>query len=91
VGLLFNCNPSKLEAHLNNIKKFRPYFKYNTGHLHYNINWLMLFREIFAVHSENHTKPINELCGQKEELAKLLLNEEGHTNYHCASEAVTHG
>jgi hypothetical protein len=51
----------------------------------------MLFREIFAVHSEKQTKPINELCGQKEELARLLLNEEGHTNYHCAPEAVTHG
>jgi hypothetical protein len=24
-----------------------------------NINWLTLFKEIFAVYSENHTKPIN--------------------------------
>jgi hypothetical protein len=29
-----------------------------------NINWLTLFKEIIAVYSENHTKPINTLCGQ---------------------------
>jgi hypothetical protein len=29
------------------------------------INWLMLLREIIAVYSENHTKPINILCGKK--------------------------
>jgi hypothetical protein len=27
------------------------------------INWLMLFKEIIAVYSENHTKRINTLCG----------------------------
>jgi hypothetical protein len=26
------------------------------------INWLMLFKEIIAVYSENHTKPINTKC-----------------------------
>jgi hypothetical protein len=31
------------------------------------INWLMLFREIIAVCSENHMKPISTLCGQNEE------------------------
>jgi hypothetical protein len=28
------------------------------------INWLTLFKEVIAVYSENHTKPINVLCGQ---------------------------
>jgi hypothetical protein len=26
------------------------------------INWLMLFKEIIAVYSENHAKPINTKC-----------------------------
>jgi hypothetical protein len=26
------------------------------------INWLMLFKEIIAVYSEKHTKPINTKC-----------------------------
>jgi hypothetical protein len=26
------------------------------------INWLMLFKEIIAVDSENHAKPINTKC-----------------------------
>jgi hypothetical protein len=33
------------------------------------VNWLMLFTEIIAIYSENHTKPINTFCGQN---AKLL-------------------
>jgi hypothetical protein len=28
------------------------------------INWLMLFRQIVAVNSENYTKPTNKLCRQ---------------------------
>jgi hypothetical protein len=28
------------------------------------IDWLMLFREIIAVYSENHIKTTNTLCGQ---------------------------
>ena len=37
---------------------------------------LMLYKEINAVCSENHTKPINTLCGQNEELlnVKLMVN-----------------
>jgi hypothetical protein len=26
------------------------------------INWLMLFKEIIAIYSENHVKPINTKC-----------------------------
>jgi hypothetical protein len=32
------------------------------------IDWSMQFREIIAVYSEYHTKPINTLCGKNEEL-----------------------
>jgi hypothetical protein len=32
------------------------------------INWLMLFEEIIAVYSENHTKSINTLCEQNAEV-----------------------
>jgi hypothetical protein len=35
------------------------------------INWLMLFREIIAVYSENHTKPTNTLYGQNTELVNI--------------------
>jgi hypothetical protein len=33
------------------------------------LNWLMLFREIIVVYSENHRKSINTDCGR----AKLLI------------------
>jgi hypothetical protein len=41
-----------------------PYLKENTS----KINCSMLFKEIIAVYSENHTKPINTLCRQNAEL-----------------------
>jgi hypothetical protein len=31
----------------------------------------MLFREIIAVYSENHAKPVKTLCGQKTELLNV--------------------
>jgi hypothetical protein len=34
------------------------------------INWFMLFEEIIAVYSENHTKHKNTLCGQNTKLHK---------------------
>ena len=33
----------------------------------------MLYREIIAVCSQNHTKHINTLCGQNVELLKVIL------------------
>jgi hypothetical protein len=30
--------------------------------------WLTFFKEIIPVYSENHTKPINTICGQNAEL-----------------------
>jgi hypothetical protein len=38
--------------------KRTPYFTIT------KISWLTLFKEIIAVYSENHTKPINKLCEQ---------------------------
>jgi hypothetical protein len=31
----------------------------------------MLFKEKFAVYFENHTKPVNALCGQDEKLLNV--------------------
>jgi hypothetical protein len=36
----------------------------------------MLFKEIIAVYSENHKKPINTVCGKN---AELLTDEAGGT------------
>jgi hypothetical protein len=46
------------------------------------INLLILFREIIGVLSENHTKPINTLCGQNAEL--LIIKAGGTYNYRWA-------
>jgi hypothetical protein len=46
------------------------------------INWLMLFREIIAVYSENHMESINTLCEQNVEL--LNVKAGGRYSYHCA-------
>jgi hypothetical protein len=35
------------------------------------ISWLMLFKEVIAVYSENRTKAINTLCGQSAEFMNL--------------------
>jgi hypothetical protein len=46
------------------------------------INWFMLFKEIIAVHSENHTKHINTHYGQNAEL--LNVKAGGTYYYHSA-------
>jgi hypothetical protein len=46
------------------------------------ITWLILFREIIPVYSENHMKPINTLCGQNAELLNVKVG--GTYSYHCA-------
>jgi hypothetical protein len=47
------------------------------------INWLTLFKEITAVYTENHTKPINTLlCKQNTEV--LIVNIRGTYSYHWA-------
>jgi hypothetical protein len=48
-------------------------------------NWLILFKEIIAVYSENHTKPRNTLCGQNVEL--LIVKADGEYSYHWALNA----
>jgi hypothetical protein len=40
----------------------------------------MLFEEIITVYSENHTKPINTLCGQNAML--LIVKARGTNSYH---------
>jgi hypothetical protein len=42
------------------------------------INWLMLFKEIIDVYSENHTKPINK------NTALQIVKTAGTYNYHSA-------
>jgi hypothetical protein len=44
------------------------------------INWLMLFKLIIAVYSENRTKPINIRNGQNAELLNVKLD--GACSYH---------
>jgi hypothetical protein len=44
------------------------------------ISWLILFMEIIAAYSGNHTKPINMLCGQNAEL--LIVKADGIYSYH---------
>jgi hypothetical protein len=51
-----------------NVTKFSPYRKENTALLLSKISWLMLSKEKIAVYTENHTKPINTLCGQNSEI-----------------------
>jgi hypothetical protein len=41
----------------------------------------MLFKEIIAVYSENHTKPLNTLCGQNAELL-VIIKVGGIYSYH---------
>jgi hypothetical protein len=42
----------------------------------------MLFREIIAVYSENHTDHTNTLCGQNAELS--IVETDGAYSYHWA-------
>jgi hypothetical protein len=45
-------------------------------------SWLMQFKEIITVYSENCAKPINTLCGQNAEL--LIIKAGGAHSYHWA-------
>jgi hypothetical protein len=44
-----------------------------------NINWLMLFKEIIVVYSENRTKLMNTFSGKKKKNADLLIIKAGGT------------
>jgi hypothetical protein len=59
------------EAHLNNIKNSVRTAKKTQHFTITNINWLTLFKEIIVVYSENHTKNINALGRQNEELTEF--------------------
>jgi hypothetical protein len=60
--VLLVVKSSEAEARLNIIKEFSPYLKRTPHFSITKINWLMLFKEIMAVYSEDHTKPINTKC-----------------------------
>jgi hypothetical protein len=72
-------NPLSHEAHLNTKDSVRTTKK--TQHFTVTkISWLTLFKEIIAVYSESHMKPVNTLCGQN---AELLIPKAGGTySYH---------
>jgi hypothetical protein len=60
-NVLNSLQPFEAEARLNMI--FSPYLE--TQHVPISeVNWLMLFKEMIIIYTENHTKPINTLCGQ---------------------------
>jgi hypothetical protein len=48
------------------------------------VNWLMLFKEITAVYSENHMKPTNTFRGQN---TYFICKEGGTYNHHWALKA----
>jgi hypothetical protein len=47
-----------------------------------SINWLMLFREVVAVYSENHTKP--RICSVDREHELLNVKAGGAYSMHCS-------
>jgi hypothetical protein len=49
----------------------------------------MLLKEIIAVYSENHTKPINTFCGHSAELLNVKVG--GTSSYHCALKCYDDG
>jgi hypothetical protein len=51
-------HPKILKPSLPNLQKQNHYVSIT------KTTYLMFFKEIIAVYSENHTKPINPLCGQ---------------------------
>jgi hypothetical protein len=73
-------NSLKHEARLNKTKKCSYYLKETLHVSMTTINWLILFRKIIAVYSENHTKSMNSLCGQNAEL--LIVKVGGTYSYH---------
>jgi hypothetical protein len=57
----FRINPLKKLAYLIFTNSVRTAKKTQRFYIT-KINWLMLFKKITAVYSENHTKPINTKC-----------------------------
>jgi hypothetical protein len=48
----YTLEPLKHVAHLNSVSKGAPHFTIA------NMNWLTMFKEIIAFHSESRTKPL---------------------------------
>jgi tRNA G37 N-methylase Trm5 len=76
----------KHKAHLNNFKRCSSYIEENTSHLQYKDHFLNAVREVIAVYSNNHSKPIDTLCGQNAEL--LNVKEAGTCSYHCVKSYI---
>jgi hypothetical protein len=66
-----NFNPLKHEVHSSNIYELISYLKENITPLRYI--YLMLFREIIAVYSENYMKPTN--MSQNVELLDVQVDD----------------
>ena len=63
----------KIKINLNIIQIFSSYRPVNTHRLGYKANRLMTYREIIAVFSEIHKKPIIALCGPKVRCVNVKL------------------
>jgi hypothetical protein len=55
------------------------YTSKKTQHSSTKISWLVLFKEIITVCSENHTKAVSAICGQNSEL--LIVKAGGTYSY----------
>jgi hypothetical protein len=53
------------------------------------INWLTLFKEIIAVYSENHKKPINALCGQNAVIQYIQVRKGLVTAVHTGTQRIS--
>jgi hypothetical protein len=68
-------------VHVNNIWTLKQNLKHDTTRFHDNNDWLVLFKEIIAVHSLNRMKSYKR-C---EQTAELLIVKAGDTySYHCS-------
>ena len=64
-------NPFKIHSNLNCLWRSNSYREVNTLLLGYKTHQLILYREIIAVRSETHTKPMKGLCTQNIELLNV--------------------
>jgi hypothetical protein len=51
------------------------------------VSWLMLFKDMIAVYSENYTKCVDTVCGKIAKIFNVLAS--GIYSYHCALKGHT--
>jgi hypothetical protein len=68
------------EARLNNISESNPYLKENATLQYYVIKLLILFKEIIAVYTENHTESINIKCSEQQVSIVSDYRQDGQEN-----------